>query len=176
MASTLFSPKEQKILDLRTQKIAKPLHKKNKQDSAYLQICFDNNENYGIPVIDIEEVLKTQRMANVPCTPDFIAGVINRRSEMIAVLDLNAFFGLGKISDNKDSRIIVVNAANLQVGILTSMIIGEVRYHSADLAPPFQVNDGVKPEYISGIHNNNVQVINLEHILLALTLVLDSTI
>ena len=163
-----FSEKELQILKQRAEKIAQPLHKKNRKDSSFLQIQFDNDENYGIPVIDVEEVLEVQRMANVPCTPDFIAGVINRRGEMIAVVDLNAFFGLGNVLENKESRIIVVNSAGMHIGVLTSVIIGEVRYDEADLAPPFQVSDGVKPEYIIGIYNNHIQIINLEHILSSL--------
>lgn len=176
MPSSLFSPKEQQILKLRAEKIAKPLDKKNRQDSTYLQVRFDDDESYGIPVAKIEEVLEIQRMANVPCTPDFIAGVINRRSEMIAVLDLNAFFGLGKLSRNKESRIVVIDAADMQVGILASMIVNEVRYHSSELAPPFQVSDGVRPEYVTGIHNNNVQVMNLENILSSLAKRIDEAI
>ena len=66
-----------------------------------------NNNNYGIKLQYIKEVLKDTNISNVPCTPDFIKGIMNLRGDFIAVIDLKCFLGM-KSSEKDDKKPLII--------------------------------------------------------------------
>lgn len=59
----------------------------------YLTVLL-NKEAYGIAVLKVREIIRTQKITPVPQMPQFVKGVINLRGRVIPVIDLRTKFGL----------------------------------------------------------------------------------
>ncbi|MCR4850179.1 MAG: chemotaxis protein CheW [Lachnospiraceae bacterium] len=82
------------------------------------------NEQYGIDIKYIDNIVRMQSITRVPHVPEYIKGVINLRGEVIPVLNLRLKMGLEEIEDTKASRIIILKLE--QYGLL-GFIVDEVR-------------------------------------------------
>jgi purine-binding chemotaxis protein CheW len=77
-------------------------------------------ESYGIPVLNVREIIRLCPITPVPKMPTHIKGVINLRGTVIAVLDLRAKFQLSQAEYNDRACIIVVQL-NSAAGVKTLM-------------------------------------------------------
>ncbi len=66
------------------------------------------NEDYGIGILKIKEIIGMMPITTVPQTPEFVKGVINLRGKVIPVLDLRLRFGMEFIDYTDRTCIIVV--------------------------------------------------------------------
>ena len=64
------------------------------------------------------------KLIKVPCTPDFIKGVVSIKGRYITVIDLLKFTGGKETEITQDTRIVVVEYEDYEIGIITG-IIGE---------------------------------------------------
>ena len=76
-----------------------------------------NNNNYGIKLQYIKEVLKDTTISNVPCTPDFIKGIMNLRGDFIAVIDLKCFLGMKPDDKDEKKPLIIVENEDLTLAL-----------------------------------------------------------
>ena len=68
-----------------------------------------NGHSYCIKLQYVKEVLKDTTISYVPCTPDFIKGIMNLRGDFITVIDLKTFLEMKNNEDEKRPIIIVEN-------------------------------------------------------------------
>lgn len=170
LGASAFMPTEEKmvsILKKRAQIIATQSSniENEKNDLTYIHFCLGKNEQYGIPYQYAKEVLQKPPLTFAPYSPNFISGVINRRGVILPIIDLKILFGINKSSENEQA-IIVIESDKITMGILVDSIIGNVNYSLTDLDPPLLVNKNIKPEYITGLHNGIIAIINIKEILL----------
>ena len=66
------------------------------------------DEEYGIGILRIKEIIGMMPITPIPQTPDFVQGVINLRGKVIPVVDLRLRFGMGSIDYTERTCIIVV--------------------------------------------------------------------
>ena len=52
------------------------------------------DEEYGLEILRVREIIGMMEITPVPRTPDFVLGVINLRGKVIPVVDLRSKFGL----------------------------------------------------------------------------------
>ena len=83
-------------------------------------------EEYGIGILKIKEIIGMMPITTVPQTPKFVKGVINLRGKVIPVIDLRLRFGIGKIDYTERTCIIVVEidgqAGTVLIGIVVDSI------------------------------------------------------
>ncbi len=84
------------------------------------------NEEYGIGILQIREIIGMMPITSVPQTPEFVKGVINLRGKVIPVMDLRLRFNMDSIDYNERTCIIVVEilgqSATVQVGIVVDSV------------------------------------------------------
>lgn len=152
------------ILEERARIIAKPAAQQQHQlRSQYLCFRLGQVERYGIAYPCLEELLHVVNLARVPCTPAFVAGVVNHRGELLTILDLKHFFRMPALAISDEARIIVVKHAGIRIGLLVDSVDGNEEYHLAELSPPLSC-DRVS-NYVQGIHAGNVTLLNLTALL-----------
>jgi len=66
--------------------------------------------------------LSSVTMTSIPCVPEFIVGLISLRGEFITIIDLKSFLQIPKSENTEKTKIIVVKASNLQVGLLVDEV------------------------------------------------------
>ena len=80
------------------------------------------NEEYGIGILKIKEIIGMMPITTVPQTPEFVKGVINLRGKVIPVVDLRLRFGMEEIDYTERTCIVVVEIS----GKVTTVMIGIV--------------------------------------------------
>lgn len=170
IAAAQLMPREdgvQDILRSRASVLAR-LQKSSVQEEERDQyLCFrlGPSELYGIPYAYLEELMYVNNIARVPGTPPAIAGVVNRRGELLSVLDLKQFFRTEAHEDASQARIIVVQADGAKVGLLVDAVEGNEFYVPARVAAPLS-SDGVSNiEYVQGIYEGKVTLLNIRALL-----------
>ena len=77
---------------------------------VFQHVCFAlDDQQYGINVENVIEVISIPEITNVIHTPDFIKGIINLRGDIIAVIDLKGFFSLRETELHEKSKIVRKN-------------------------------------------------------------------
>ena len=172
------SEKERDILRQRAVAMAKDAVEANSADhrEEYLRLRLGDKEEYGIPYEYLDEILYLTTITQVPCTPSHIAGVVNRRGEMLTVLDLQSFFHTRKTDNLSDARIIVVSGHNMRIGILVDEVISNDRYIPDQLAPALVSAGVTNIDYIKGIYDGKVAMLNMDALLSDKSLYVDEAV
>lgn len=155
------------VLDERAAALAKD--KVEEQDERhhadYIYFRLGMSARYGVPYSNLDEVMYAVKIAPVPCTPAFIAGVINRKGHLLTVVDLQIFFGVKKEADSTEARIIVVHHSDMQVGLLVSAVEDSGHYFPDRLAPPLPSANEVNADYVTGIWDGTIAMLNIDALL-----------
>jgi purine-binding chemotaxis protein CheW len=87
----------------------------------------------------------------VPRAPDFVAGVIEVRGDIIPVINLKTRFGFEKTDVEKSGRIVITEIGEQIVGFLVDAISEVTRLSEDDIEPPSSVVEDVDTEFIAGV-------------------------
>ncbi len=118
-------------------------------------------EEYGVEITKVQEIILMGEITRVPQTPDYIKGLINLRSTVIPIVDLRLRFGLAQEEATDETRIMVVNVAGKTIGIIVDAVSEVLRIAHEQIAPPPPTVAGLGREYLTGL-------VKLEHRLLIL--------
>ncbi len=112
-------------------------------------------EEYGLEILKVQEIIQMQAVTKVPRTPDYVRGVINLRGKVIPVVDLRRKFGLDSVKDTEKTCIIVVQISHKEGKVVMGIIIDEVKEvldikaENIEETPSFGAS--VNTEFILGI-------------------------
>ena len=115
------------------------------------------DEDYGISLLKVREIIGMMPITSVPRTPDFVKGVINLRGKVIPVTDLRLRFGMPEIDYTDRTCIIVVEVEGqditIQMGIVVDAVteVLPVKAEEIEAAPEFGAK--VDTQYILGMAN-----------------------
>jgi len=112
-----------------------------------------DEEEYAMPVEDVQVVINMTEITPVPNSPSFVAGLINLRGKVIPVIDLEKRFGLQRNNSNIELKhIVVIDIPNSSFGVIVDEVI-EVLHISKNVvqANPEVVNNKIGAEYIKGV-------------------------
>ncbi len=83
-------------------------------------------EEYGIGIIKIKEIIGMMPITSVPQTPEFVKGVINLRGKVIPVVDLRLRFGMESIDYTERTCIIVVEIEGQSGTVMIGIVVDSV--------------------------------------------------
>jgi len=108
-------------------------------------------EEYGIEITKIREIILMGEITRIPQTPPYVKGLINLRSTVIPVIDLRTRFDLpeGELTD--ESRIMVLNVGTKTIGIVVDGVSEVLRVARDQIAPPPPTVAGLGQEYLTGL-------------------------
>jgi purine-binding chemotaxis protein CheW len=95
------------------------------KEGKYLTFSLDN-EQYGIGILKIKEIIGTIPITPVPRTPEYVKGVINLRGKVIPVIDLRQRFGMGVVDYTERTCIIVVEIQGLSGTVMMGILVDSV--------------------------------------------------
>jgi purine-binding chemotaxis protein CheW len=84
------------------------------------------NEEYGVPVLKVREIIKVMDITQVPQVPSHVLGVINLRGKVIPVIDLRRKFGFPAIEHTERTCIIVVDVELAPVRVMMGVVVDSV--------------------------------------------------
>ena len=77
------------------------------ESKQYIDVMI-NNEQYGIDINFIDNIVRMQRITRVPKAQDYFPGVINLRGEIIPVMSLRRRFGFEDDVFTPKTRILIL--------------------------------------------------------------------
>lgn len=157
----------ERILLERAQRYSKLTSEKIKhvEGIPYVKFKLGAKDTYGISFSQVKEVARSVILTKLPWAPDFIPGIINRRGNLLAILDLKRFFSFTDTAYKDDPYIIVVTGSDITIGIFADSIEDSDIYDPSSLEAPLLAVTAIKPEYLLGLHRGVTSIINVDTIL-----------
>lgn len=109
------------------------------------------NEEYGIEITKVQEIILVGEITRVPQTANYIKGLINLRSTVIPIVDLRLRFGMSEETYTDDTRIMVMNVAGKTIGIVVDAVSEVLRISKDQVAPPPPTVGGLGRDYLTGL-------------------------
>jgi len=113
------------------------------------------DEEYGIGILKIKEIIGMMPITTVPQTPEFVKGVINLRGKVIPVIDLRLRFGMEPIDYTERTCIIVVeiegSAETVQIGIVVDAVSEVLNVNQEDVEETPTFGAKLNTDYILGM-------------------------
>lgn len=121
-------------------------------DMIYQLVSFVvENEEFGVDILKVQEIIRTVEITRVPKSPPFVEGVINLRGKIVPVIDLRRRFGIEKKVHDGDTRIIVVELPDKVVGFLVDKVKEVIRVEKSVIEPPPELTMNINANYITGV-------------------------
>lgn len=115
-------------------------------------VIFDlAGETYGADIQAVQAIVRMQQITSIPQAPPAVEGVINLRGKVDPVMDLRKRFGLTVTEETKDSRIVIVDIGDQDVGLIVDAVAEVTRIPLDSIEAPSDVVSTVETDYISGI-------------------------
>ncbi len=92
-------------------------------------------EEYAVPILTIQEIIKPIRWTRVPQTPAYVLGVFNLRGSVIPLIDLRLKFGLGAKKHNEETRFFVLKQGGEVAGFVIDRLTMAIRIKKSDIGP-----------------------------------------
>lgn len=108
-------------------------------------------EDYGISILQVQEIKRILDITRVPNSPDYIKGVINLRGSVLPVIDLKKRLYLPPSDYTDDTRIIIVKIEEIIVGLIVDAVSEVTTLSGDNIEPPNTVVSGVSAQYLSGV-------------------------
>lgn len=123
------------------------------------------NEQYGIDIQYVDNIVRMQRITRVPKAQTYFKGVINLRGEIIPVMSIRLKFGLEPDEITNSTRIIILKfEAQSAIGILVDEVKEVVTLEDESIDKvTYNANDE-KSTFLSGIGKHNDNLISLLNI------------
>ncbi len=126
----------------------------DQKEGKYLTFTLADEE-YGIGILKVKEIIGMLPVTAVPKTPEFVKGVINLRGKVIPVIDLRLRFGIEARTYSDRTCIIVVEVEGQSGQVLIGIVVDAVSEvlniasEEIELAPAFGTR--LNTDYILGM-------------------------
>ncbi len=113
------------------------------------------DEEYGLPVLKVREIIKMMDITLVPQVPGHVKGVINLRGKVIPVVDLRLKFGFPPQAYTERTCIIVVevemSASKVMMGIVVDAVSEVLNIAAEEIEETPEFGERVTTDYMKGI-------------------------
>jgi purine-binding chemotaxis protein CheW len=138
------------------------------EDYIHLVVAGLADEEYGIPITKVQEIIKIPGITRIPNISEYIEGVINLRGKIIPVVDLRKKFQLAQKQKDDNTKIVIVNVSGQSIGLICDSVSEVIRLPSLQIEEVPTVISHISTDYLSGvgkIDNRIIILLNLEKIL-----------
>ncbi|CAK0755562.1 purine-binding chemotaxis protein CheW [Gammaproteobacteria bacterium] len=149
-----------KILETRARKAAQVPAKPD--ESKYLEILgfVLAGETYAIETRHVREVCRLKDLTALPGTPPFLAGVMNLRGQILAIIDLRKVFEFPDRGLTELNRVIVLKGGGNELGLLADSIEGVRRLAISALQDCLPTLTGVREKFLKGVTGQMLVVLD----------------
>ena len=123
------------------------------------------NEQYAIESRLLRGIVRVSDVTPVPDTPGYLVGVANVRGEMLPLVDLRKLFGVTVKGLTDLSRIAVLGLERAELGLLADAVHEVTTLRRDDLLGPPGPVAGIGPDYLLGVTEDALIVLDGEALL-----------
>jgi purine-binding chemotaxis protein CheW len=122
-------------------------------------------ETYAIETAYVREVYPLKDLTPLPCTPDFVAGIVNVRGQVMSVIDLKQLFELPAKGLTDLNKIVILSDGTMEFGILADSILGVRNIPLHEIESGLPTLSGVRQDYLKGITAEGMVVLDAAQLL-----------
>lgn len=130
-----------------------------------------NDEEFGIDICKVREVLDYTKLTMIPKMPEFMRGVINLRGSVVPVVDLKQKFGMNLTEKTVNTRIIIgeveVDGETSVLGTLADAVHEVMEIDPGGIEPAPKIGTRLNTEFIKGIGKRNedfLMILNFDRV------------
>jgi purine-binding chemotaxis protein CheW len=109
------------------------------------------NEEYGIEILNVQEIRGYETVTRIANAPEFIKGVVNLRGTIVPIVDMRIKFNLGSAEYNQFTVVIILNVAGRVVGMVVDSVSDVIRLAPDEIRPAPDFSSTFDTEYITGL-------------------------
>ena len=110
-----------------------------------------NEQEYGIDIFRVNEIVPYAKPTKIPNSPAYIEGVLNLRGHVIPVISLKEKFKLEHSGTDDRTRIIVADISGNSAGFVVDDASEVLTVEKESIEPISDAVYGISRKYISGV-------------------------
>ena len=122
-------------------------------------------ETYCIETTCVREVYPLKDLTPLPCTPPFVAGIVNVRGKVISVIDIKKFFDLPEKGLTDLNKVIILSDGVMEFGILADAVLDvrNIPLGKIQSGPPTLT--GIRGDYLRGVTAERLVILDAAKLL-----------
>ncbi|HSI23313.1 MAG TPA: chemotaxis protein CheW [Methylophilaceae bacterium] len=153
------------VLRERARQLAQPPEEETSAAVIEVVMLLLAYETYAIETAYVREVYPLKDLTLLPCTPAFVAGIVNVRGQVMSVIDLKQLFELPVKGLTDLNKIVILSDGMMEFGILADAILGVQNIPLHEIEPVLPTLTGVREDYLKGITAEGVVVLDAAKLL-----------
>ncbi len=109
------------------------------------------DEEYGLPIMQVQEILRMSPISHLAGAPDYVQGMMGLRGHVLLVMDLRKRLRLPPKERVAKNRIVVLNVSGQTMGLTVDAITSVLRLPTASIRPAEQISEVLRSSYVAGI-------------------------
>jgi purine-binding chemotaxis protein CheW len=110
-----------------------------------------DNEEFGVDIHQVQEIIWLPEITKVPRAPHFVEGIVNLRGSVLPVIDMRKRFGLAPTPTTDSTSIVVVDIEGRKTGVIVDSVSEVIRVSRSAIEPPPPVVAGVDAGFVRGV-------------------------
>ncbi|HOK67781.1 MAG TPA: chemotaxis protein CheW [Anaerohalosphaeraceae bacterium] len=141
--------------------ISSPSEKNPASEGKYLTFAI-GNEEFGIEILQIREIIGYVPVTPVPKSPVYLKGILNLRGQVIPVIDLRLKFGMPEKEITDQTCIVIIETQTAEGATLTGLIVDRVsevlEIEAEQIEPAPSLGSTIDTSFLRGIAKTNDSV------------------
>ncbi|MDR0827416.1 MAG: chemotaxis protein CheW [Desulfovibrio sp.] len=122
---------------------------------------FIGGQEFTIPAVAVQEVIRNEPVAKLPSAPEFVAGVINLRGRVTPLIHLRDVLEVASPRKGEDKFIIVCRRKGIQIGMIIERVHTMYKKLQADIDWSIEAHIGANVDFISGLLKVRDQLVGI---------------
>ncbi len=123
------------------------------------------DEGFAIETEFVKEVYPLNDFTKIPCTPDFILGVINLQGVIVSIVDIKKILHIPQIGITNLNRILILEYKEMKFGVLADDIRGVKDIPIKDIQKEFATLSEVQKDFFKGVTSDEIVILDGKSIL-----------
>lgn len=112
---------------------------------------FLGDEQYGIAIERIKEIIAMMKITSVPKIPPYMRGVINLRGSIIPIVDTRLRFAMDSREADMHTAIIIVEVEKVNIGFIVDRVEEVASIDTLNLSEPPKFGSQIDTDFISSV-------------------------
>jgi len=137
-----------------------------KEEQLQIVIFKVGDDYLSCPISQVREIIHLEKVTPVPSTPNMIKGIINRRGEIITILDLPRVIGQDTRLDESKSELMILYSEEENIGVMVSEVTEIPTIDTERVEEPSEaLETPINSSYLEGIIKKDDKLVLLTDML-----------
>ena len=127
-------------------------------------------EEYGLNILNVQEIRGYDAVTKIANSPAFLKGVINMRGVIVPIIDMRIRFNLGEAAYNEFTVVIILNIGSRVIGMVVDAVSDVTSLKAEQVRPAPDFGTVLDTAYIDGlatVDERMIIVIDIEKLMTA---------